>query len=236
GAPRSRQHRDLLREHPGAQGRLASRRGGRDRHAHRLQRGRQEHDAADHLRPEPGAQGDRAVRGQRHHRAARAGDRRARDRAVPGGPAHVPAHDGAREPGPRRLPAARQVRHQRGHGPDLRPLPAAQGARAPEGGDHVRRRAADARHRPGPHGQAPAPAARRAVDGDRPDPRGPDLRDDPGDQPPGDDDPARGAERELRPGRVPARLRPGDGSRRAQRRLRQAAHQPRRPEGLPRHM
>ena len=49
-------------------------------------------------------------------------------------------------------------------------------AHQPEGRHHVRRRAADARSRPGDDGQPKAAAARRAVDGAGPGARGPDLR------------------------------------------------------------
>ena len=80
----------------------------------------------------------------------------------------------------------------------VRPVPAPQGAREAEGRHDVRRRAADARDRAGADGEPQAAAARRAVDGDRADPRRAHLRDDRRDQPPGHDDPARGAERELR--------------------------------------
>ena len=56
------------------------------------------------------------------------------------------------------------------------------------------------------------------------------------DQPPGHDDPAGRAERQLRARRLPARLRAGDRHGRAQRRVGRAAHQPRGPEGVPGHM
>ena len=49
-------------------------------------------------------------------------------------------------------------------------LPTAQGTRDPEGRDDVRRRAADAGHRPRADGRAQGPAPGRAVDGPRTDP------------------------------------------------------------------
>src|ERR671919_421442 len=82
-------------------------------------------------------------------------------------------------------------------------------------------------------GQPAAPAARRAVDGHRPDPGRADLRDDRRDQPAGHHDPARGAERELRPRGVEAGLRARDRQGRARGRVDRAAEQSRRPEGLP---
>ena len=109
----------------------------------------------------------------------------------------------AREPRPRRLPAQRP---RRASSEDLDrvfdAVPAAAGARAPEGRHDVRRRAADARDRARADGPPEAAAARRAVDGHRADPRGADLRDDRRDQPPGHDDPAGRAERELRARRL----------------------------------
>ena len=54
GAPRGRRHPHVLRQHPRPQGRVAGRRRGRDRHAHRCQRRRQDdhpqHDLRDHPR------------------------------------------------------------------------------------------------------------------------------------------------------------------------------------------
>ena len=83
---------------------------------------------------------------------------------------------------------------------------------------------------------AEAAAARRALDGHRADPGGPHLRDDPGDQRAGDDDPARRAERDPRPERLVARLRPRHGRGRAVRLVGRATEERRRPEGLPRRM
>ncbi len=52
------------------------------------------------------ARGQHPLRRHRHHAPPRARDRQARHRAVPRGPPPVPAHDRAREPRARRLPAA----------------------------------------------------------------------------------------------------------------------------------
>ena len=106
-------------------------------------------DAALDQRPQRPAHRLDPLPGREIARMAAAGDRLARRLAVARGPALLPAHDRPREPRPRRLPAQRrQGRDRRGHGPRLRPVPAPEGARAPEGGHDVRRRAADARHRP----------------------------------------------------------------------------------------
>ena len=86
-APRSRGHPHLLRQHPGAQGHLADRGGGRDRHADRLQRGRQVDDAALDLGAHAGAHAARsASRATDISNSAAAGDRRPRHRAVARGP------------------------------------------------------------------------------------------------------------------------------------------------------
>ena len=99
--PRGRPH--VLRQHPGASRCLARRGGGRDRHAHRRQRRGQDHHPQDD--PRHGATASR--NGQLQRPAARhAGDRpdrAARHRAVAGRPADLPADDGAREPGARRV-------------------------------------------------------------------------------------------------------------------------------------
>ena len=128
-------------------------RGGRGRHADRLQRRRQVDHAALDLRAVAAELGLDPLprRGDLDH--PRAGHRPARDLAVAGGPALLPAHDRAREPRARRLPAPGR-QHQRRPRPRLRPLPAAEGAREAEGGHDVRRRAADAGHGPRADGRA----------------------------------------------------------------------------------
>src|SRR5215212_4227734 len=148
----------------------------------------------------------------------------------------LPAHDGPREPRARCVPAPRQRGDREGPGPRVRAVPAPGRAPGAEGGHDVRRRAADARDRPRADGQPADPAARRALDGDLANPHRAHLRDDRGDQQAGHDDPAGGAERELRARGLPARLRARDREGRHVRRLRLAADQPRSPEGVPRHM
>ena len=81
----------------------------------------------------PPREGSITLRGRGDRRDPAAGDRPARHLAVARGPAHLPAHERAGEPGARGLPAARRGRHREGPRPRLRALPAAQGARAPEG-------------------------------------------------------------------------------------------------------
>ena len=71
GVPRSRQHQHLLRQHPGAQGRLADRGRGRVRDADRLQRGRQVHDAALDLRADAAAHRARSSWPARRSRCSR---------------------------------------------------------------------------------------------------------------------------------------------------------------------
>ena len=112
GAARGRRHPHLLRQHRGAQGHLARGRGGRDRHADRLERRRQVDDAALDLRPDAAARGLDPLRRQGDRRDAAAGHRAARHLAVARGPPLLPAHDRAREPRPRRLPAPRRRRRR----------------------------------------------------------------------------------------------------------------------------
>ena len=165
--------------HPGAQGRLARRRGGRDRDADRLQRRRQVDHAALDLRAHPAAHRADPVRAARRSRSCR---RRRSSRLgisqSPEGRQLLPAHDRAREPRARRLPAARRRASSEDLDRVFELFPRLRGARDAEGGHDVRRRAADARHRPGADGRADAAAARRALDGHRADPRRAHLRDD----------------------------------------------------------
>src|SRR6201999_314008 len=120
--------------------------------------------------------------------------------------------------------------------PRVRAVPAPGRTPGAEGRDDVRRRAADARHRPGDDGPAEDPPARRVVDGHIARAHRAHLRDDRGDQPAGHDDPAGRAERELRAGGFQARLRAGDGPRGDVGQLGRAPDQPRSAEGIPRHM
>ena len=133
---------------------------------------------------------------------------------VPEGRRCFPADDRAREPRARRLPAARR-RDRRRRRPRLRALSAPGGARGAEGGDDVRRRAADAGDRAGADGATEAAPARRALDGNRAAAGRADLQDDRRDQPDGYDDPAGRAERELRARGLAARLRARDRQGRA---------------------
>ena len=118
-----------------------------------------------------------AFQGKDITNAAAARDREDGHRAVARGPAALPAHERAREPRDGRVPAARPGELPGGPRPRLRALPAARGAEAPEGGDAVRRRAADVRDRPRADGAPEAAPARRAVDGAGADLRREDLRD-----------------------------------------------------------
>ena len=97
-------------------------------------------------------------------------------------------------------------------------LPAPEGAPGPAGRDALRRRAADAGHRPGHDEPAHAAAAGRALHGPEPDPGGGDLQHHQGDQPAGHQHPAGGAERPHGAFRGPPRLRAGDRADRAFRR------------------
>ena len=153
----------------------------------------------------------------RHHERRAARDRQGRDRAVAGGAPPLPAHVRAREPRDGRLPADRQGELPGGPRPRLPPLPAPRRAEAAEGGDDVRRRAADGGDGSRADGAAEAAPAGRAVDGARADLRREDLRDHRRDQLAGHADPARRAERADGPRRRQPRLRDGDGEDRARR-------------------
>src|SRR5581483_613764 len=103
-----------------------------------------------------------AAPGRRGGRAPGAGAR------APG-PAGVPQHDGGGEPPHGGLLQGRPVEGLRGAcGPRLRDLPPARRAPAPGGRQALRRRAADARHRPGAAVGAEGRAHRRAVARPRP--------------------------------------------------------------------
>ena len=108
GAPRGHRPPHLLRQHRGAEGHLARRRGGRGRDADRLERRRQVHDAALDLRSR--RRRARARSASTGRRSARCRRRRSSSSASRSRPraARVPAHDRAREPRARRLPAPRR--------------------------------------------------------------------------------------------------------------------------------
>ena len=127
--------------------------------------------------PDPAAQGPDHLPGQADHQRPTATRSSALGHLpLARGPPDLPAHDRRREPRPRRVPAQGQGGDRRGPRPGPRAVPAARRAHQPEGRHHVRRRAADARRRPGDDGQAQGPAARRAVDGSGPGAGRPDLR------------------------------------------------------------
>ena len=193
---------------------VGHRRRGRDRHAHRRQRRRQDHHAEDDLR--------RAARHQRARSRFEGEDITGvaaaparRDGHLPGarGPRHLPRHERASRTS-RWAPTPARARTPRADLDRVFELFPRLLERRDQAGRHaVRRRAADARHRPGAHGPAEAAAARRAVDGPRAEARRADLLDHHRDQRAGHDDPARRAERRPgaaagRPG-LRARGRPG---------------------------
>src|SRR5439155_7695255 len=88
-------------------------------------------------------------------------------------------------------------------------------------------------HGPRADGTPAGAAPGRALDGSRARARRAHLRDRRGDQQAGHHDPAGGAERELRSERLEARLRAGGRRDHAQRRVVEAAREPRGPEGVP---
>ena len=139
-------------------------RGGRDRHADRLQRRRQVHHAALDLRAHAPSAGSVRFDGEEIGETPPQDIVRKGISQSPEG-RHVFQRMTVRE----NLELGAYLRARRPHrkrpGARLRAVPAAQGARAPEGGHDVRRRAADARDRAGDDGRAQAAAARRAVDG-----------------------------------------------------------------------
>ena len=104
-AARGRGHPHLLRLDRGAQGHLDRGPRGRDRHAHRRQRRGQVDDAALDLGHRAAAHGPDRLPGRRDPGPGRPRGRRDRHRPVARGPAHLPAHDGAREPRDGRLHA-----------------------------------------------------------------------------------------------------------------------------------
>ena len=167
-----------LRRHRGDQGHLVRRARGRDRGAARSERCRQDHDAEDGLGHAAAGRGLDHLRrpADRRHPAARADHPRGLPRAR--GPARVPADVASRRTSRwARSASASPTRHCWSRCSDL--FPRLKERFRQQAGHPLRRRAADARHRPGADGQAAAAAARRAVDGARPADRRADLRDRP---------------------------------------------------------
>ena len=121
GASRNRRHPRLLRQHRGAEGRLARRRGEADRDACRRERRRQDHDAcgrsaASFIRaPARSASTARASATSPPHEIAIDG----RD-AGAGGPAHLRSPDGRGKPADGGLRAPRPSRRRRGQGAHAR--------------------------------------------------------------------------------------------------------------------
>ena len=147
--PRGRRHPHLLRQHRGAQGRLADRRGGRVRDADRLQRRRQVDDAALDLRPHAAAHGLDPLR--RRGDLARCRRRRSSGSGICQSPEGRKCFQ--RMTVRENLELGAYLRRDtRGSTTDLERVfelfPRLRGARGAEGGHDVRRRAADARDRP----------------------------------------------------------------------------------------
>src|SRR5581483_9009984 len=127
-----------------------------------------------------------------------------------GGPPALPVHDRAREPAAGR-PRPRGA-GARGGLPGVRagPVPGTEGPRDPARGLALRRRAADVRDRPRPHGAAAAAHAGRAHPRHRPGAGAAHLRDGGRDQSRRRDRPAGRAERPPRAGPRPPRGRAGE--------------------------
>src|SRR5262249_11415911 len=112
-------------------------------------------------------------------------------------------------------------------------LPDPQGATEATGRDPLRRRAADARHRPGAHVAAEALAPRRAVARPGPNGRAQDLRGDPGPEQGGGVGAPGGTERPPGTQAGPSRVRHGDGDDHRDRPGGSAAQRPADPGGVP---
>ena len=110
-------------------------------------------------------------------------DRAAAHRPVARGPAHLPAHDRAREPADGRRASTAGAHFAEDLERVYDALPAPQGAARSARRHAVGRRAADAGHRPRADEPAEAAAARRALAGPRTADRQADLRGDPRPQP-----------------------------------------------------
>ncbi len=142
---------------------LAVQRGGDRRHPGG-QRGGQIDDADGHQRHRASPRPDRSNSTAKPLHKLPGPRRRQRGRH-PGarGKAHLRHPHRRGKPHPGRLRAPRCRTDRKDPAVDLRALPHPEGAQRSAGRHAVRRRAADARHRPGPHGQAEDPAPRRAL-------------------------------------------------------------------------
>ena len=111
---------------------------------------------------------ERATVALRRHRPRAAATRRSSSRMRPGpgarGTADLrPAHRGGEPPGRRAWAAGTEAAKAQAQRAGLRAVPGARRAQRPAGRPALRRRAADARDRPGADGQPEAAAARRAL-------------------------------------------------------------------------
>ena len=146
-AARARRCRRPVRTGPGPHRRVPRRPRGRGRRRPRRERRREDDDAARDLGHGAPAHGrDRARREGAQGWAG--GGREDRNRARPRGARHLRRSHGDREPQARRVHAPRPL-GEGGHQASIRVLPLDGRARRPARGDALRRRAADARARPG---------------------------------------------------------------------------------------
>ena len=201
----------LLRRDPCAAGDLARGRRGRDRHPARRQRRRQDHDPEDDLRPAAARARARSSSTARTSRAMPAHE------LVRRGIGHAPEgrrsspDDRPREP--RRWAPTRartQAEHQRRLSSASSSCSRGSGSGAPDGGHAVRRRAADARDRPGADGRPKLLLLDEPSMGLAPILVEQIFDDHPRDQRAGHDDPARRAERADGARRRAPRLHPPD--------------------------
>ena len=129
---------------------------------------------------------------------------------APGGPRHLPRHDGAREPGDGRAHPQGPSRGADDLDQVYDAVPPARASGARSSPARFRRRAADAGDRPGADGPAQLLLLDEPSMGLAPMLVAADLRDHQGDQPAGHDRPARGAERPPGAAARRPRLRAGD--------------------------
>ncbi len=202
-----RRHRRLRRRrHP--QGRHP-RRPARQHHLRRRTQRRGQVDAdGDDQRPAPSPPRRDHLRRPRHLGIDAEADPHPRAVADPAGPQPVRRHDGARERRDGRLHGRRPRARAQAPGGGGGALPDRLRARRREGRGPLRRPAAAGGVRPLPDARPEPDHARRALDGTRPPDPADGLRDDPADEPAGQDDPAGRAERPRRPEAEHVRGRP----------------------------